>query len=218
MNKLIILTILITGITSCNQNEIKIIDKPIDFTENRERLTLDYIGDHYGIYPKDITIKPKIIVLHWTESNDFDESFNIFKPEKIQYGGIVANASQLNVSVHFLVDRDGTIYRLMPETWMARHVIGINYHSIGVENVGGKGAKDNMTNEQIETNIELVKYLAKKYPTIEYLIGHYEYTNFESTRFWMEKDPTYRTVKTDPSEAFMTKIREEVVSFNLIKP
>lgn len=218
MKKLILLAVLITAIISCNQNEIKIIDKPIDFTENRERLTLDYIGDHYGIYPKDITIKPKIIVLHWTESNDFDESFNIFKPEKIQYGGIVASASQLNVSVHFLVDRDGTIYRLMPETWMARHVIGINYHSIGVENVGGKGAKDNMTNEQIETNIKLVKYLVKKYPTIEYLIGHYEYTNFEDTRFWMEKDPTYRTVKTDPSEAFMAKIREATESLYLDKP
>jgi len=218
MNNLILLAVLITGLTSCNQNEIKIINKPIDFSENRVRLTLDYIGAHYGIYPKDITIKPKIIVLHWTESNDFDESFNIFKPGKIQYDGIVANASQLNVSVHFLVDRDGTIYRLMPETWMARHVIGINYHSIGVENVGGKGAIDNMTKKQIEANIKLVKYLANKYPTIEYLIGHYEYTNFESTRFWMEKDPTYRTVKTDPGKAFMTKVREATESLHLEKP
>ena len=32
------------------------------------------------------------------------------------------------------VDRDGTICRLMPETWMARHVIGLNYSAIGIEN------------------------------------------------------------------------------------
>jgi len=56
MNNLILLAVLITGLTSCNQNEIKIINKPIDFSENRVRLTLDYIGAHYGIYPKDITI------------------------------------------------------------------------------------------------------------------------------------------------------------------
>ena len=217
MNRLIILTILFTGLISCNQNEIKIIDKPIDFSENRVGLTLDYIGDHYSIYPKDIKIEPEIIVLHWTESNDFEKSFNIFKPEKIQYGGIVAHASQLNVSIHFLVDRDGTIYRLMPETWMARHVIGLNYHSIGVENVGGKGAIDNMTKEQVDANIKLVRYLAKKYPTIEYLIGHYEYTDFEDTRFWMEKDSTYRTVKTDPSEAFMAKVREATEYLDLQK-
>ncbi len=36
-----------------------------------------------------------------------------------------------------MVDRDGTRYRLMPETYMARHVIGLNYYSIGIENVGG---------------------------------------------------------------------------------
>ena len=116
------------------------------------------------------------------------------------------------------MDRDGSIYRLIPETWMARHVIGVNYYSIGVENVGGKGAIDNMTKKQIDANIKLVKYLVKKYPNIEYLIGHYEYTNFESTRFWMEKDPTYRTLKTDPSEAFMAKIREATESLDLIKP
>src|SRR5580693_7225904 len=43
---------------------------------------------------------------------------------------------ELNVSAHFLVDRDGTIYRLMPETWMARHCIGLNRVAIGIENVG----------------------------------------------------------------------------------
>jgi len=42
----------------------------------------------------------------------------------------------LNVSAHFLVDRDGTIYQLMPETRMARHAIGVNHLAIGVENVG----------------------------------------------------------------------------------
>jgi len=31
------------------------------------------------------------------------------------------------------VDRDGTVYRLMPENWMARHCIGLNHVAIGVE-------------------------------------------------------------------------------------
>ena len=35
------------------------------------------------------------------------------------------------------MDRDGAVYRLMPETWMARHTIGLNRVAIGIENVGG---------------------------------------------------------------------------------
>lgn len=218
MFKVLTTTLLLFILTFCQQDKIKIIDKPIDFGEKRIQLTLNYIHDHYGLDPDNIKIIPKIIVLHWIESNDFNTSFEILKPETIQYGGVVANAGNLNVSAHFLVDRDGTIYRLMPENRMARHAIGINYYSIGVENVGGEGGKDNMTQAQIDANVRLVEYLAKKYPTIEYLIGHYEYTRFENTKFWLEKDPAYRTVKTDPSEKFMKTVRARVASLGLKTP
>ncbi len=210
--------LLILPLVSCQRDTLRIVDKPIDFSEKRVRLTLDYIHQHYGLDPEDISITPKIIVLHWIETNDFEEAFNILKPETIQYGGIVADAGNLNVSAHFLVDRDGTVYRLMKETWMARHVIGLNYCSIGVENVGGAGGVDNMTPRQIEANANLVRYLVKKYPSIKYLIGHYEYTRMEHTPFWMEKDSTYRTVKTDPSEAFMQAVRERVSDLHLLHP
>ena len=106
------------------QDKIKIMDKPIDFGEKRIQLTLNYIHDHYGLDPKNIGISPRIIVLHWIESNDFNTSFQILKPETIQYGGIVARAGNLNVSAHFLVDRDGTIYRLMPENWPSDWFLG----------------------------------------------------------------------------------------------
>ena len=42
----------------------------------------------------------------------------------------------LNVSSHYLVDRDGTIYQLTPETILNRHAIGVNWCSIGIENIG----------------------------------------------------------------------------------
>ncbi len=203
---------------SCQRDSLRIIDKPIDFSEKRIGLTKEYIRQHYGLDPEDITITPRIIVLHWIETNDFQEAYNILKPETIQYGGIVARAGNLNVSAHFLVDRDGTVYRLMKETWMARHVIGLNYYSIGVENVGGAGGVDNMTEQQIEANARLVRYLVKKYPSIKYLIGHFEYTQMEHTPYWLEKDSTYRTVKTDPSEAFMEAVRSRVKDLHLAKP
>ena len=213
--------LLLLNVFSCNRERIDIVDMPIDFTEKRIQLTLDYIESHYGFRPEDITIEPRIIMLHWTESSDFNESYQIFKPEEVQYEGIssmVTGASPLNVSIHFLVDRDGTIYRLMPETFMARHVIGLNYCSIGVENVGGEGGVDNMTGEQVRANINLVKYLSEKYPSIEYLAGHHEYRMFENSAFWMEKDSSYRTVKTDPGDAFMKKVRQGTNSCHLLAP
>ncbi len=60
----------------------------------------------------------------------------------------------------------------MPETWMARHCIGLNHVSIGVGNVGD-GEKYPLTDAQVEANAALVRYLAGKHD-ITHLIGHSE--------------------------------------------
>ena len=99
-----------------------------------------------------------ILVLHYSIWKNLEEA-----------DLILDQAGVLNVSIHYLVDRNGKVFQLMPDTLMARHCIGLNYSSIGVENVGGENSIDNMTDEQIEANILLVKYLKEKYPSIEYL-------------------------------------------------
>jgi len=199
------------------QAPIKIVDKPIAFQKERIDMTKLYIKNHYGLNVNNIEITPKIIVLHWTAEMDFEKSFNRLQPQRLLTDRKdIAKASALNVSAQFLVARDGTIYRLMPENWMARHVIGLNYSSIGVENVGGKGNNiDDLTLAQRKSNVKLVKYLKQKYPTIQYLIGHHEYRNMESTSLWLEKDKGYRTVKADPGDKFMSDIRKEVKGLNL---
>jgi len=107
----------------------------------------------------------------------------------------------------------------MPDNWMARHVIGLNYSTIGIENVGGKGNKaEDLTPAQLKSNIALVKYLKKKYPTIEYLIGHYEYRQMEKSSYWLEKDKGYRTVKNDPGPKFMKDVRSAVKPLHLKEP
>ena len=198
---------------------LEIHDRPIQFSASRERATLQYIHDHYGLSPADITIVPRIIVLHWTAIDDFEESFGAFDPETLGTSrpGLAA-AGDLNVSIQFLVDREGRVYRLMPETWMARHCIGLNYSAIGVENVGGGDGVDNLTDAQIEANIRLVRYLAGKYPTIRYLIGHMEYLAFEGQPLWLESDPGYRTEKTDPGVRFMSAVRAGVADLGLEGP
>ena len=190
---------------SYSQN--RIVDKPIVFNEKRVQLTLEYLHTHYDLKQEKPTIKPKVIVLHWTNIPTLKKSFDAFYKETLpNWRPDIKKASSLNVSSHFLVDRDGTIYRLMPETTMARHVIGLNHCAIGIENVGGNKGNP-LTQKQKEANIWLVNYLAKKYK-IEYVIGHYEYTNFENHPLWLEKDKGYRTHKTDPGKEFLKAVKE----------
>lgn len=194
-------------------SEIEIIDKPIVFDEKRDELTLEYLSQRYGLVQKEPIIEPKMVVIHHTVIPTFQETFEAFDNPILP--GIrkgIASASSLNVSSQFLVDRDGTIYRLMPENYMARHVIGLNHCAIGIENVGG--AKDlPLTDEQLEANVALVVYLKKKYD-IEYLIGHQEYTLFEGHKLWLEVDEGYRTEKDDPGDWFMEKLRKKTESLN----
>jgi beta-N-acetylhexosaminidase len=198
-------------------SRIEIIDKPIDFGQERIDMTKEYIKKHYGFEVDNIEIEPKIIVLHWTAEMSFDKSFKRLKPQRLLSDRKdIVKASALNVSAHFLVKRDGTIYRLMPENWMARHVIGLNYSTIGIENVGGKGNKrDDLTPAQLKANIALVRYLKEKHPSIGYVIGHHEYRDMENTEFWLELDDGYRTVKSDPGEAFVAKVYNAVSDLNL---
>ena len=221
MTKTLLISLSLFTLLLANEPQtIKIIDKPIDFKKERIAMTKSYIKQHYGLKVNNIKITPKIIVLHWTAEMSFNKSFKRLQPQRLLTDRKdIAKASLLNVSAQFLVARDGTIFRLMPENWMARHVIGLNYSSIGVENVGGKGnKKDDLTKAQRKSNIALIRYLKAKYPSIEYLIGHHEYRQMESTSLWLEKDKGYRTVKSDPGKKFMSEMRKATKDLRLKTP
>lgn len=198
---------------------IEIIDRPVSFSEQRKAGMLEYVEDHYGMRVDNLDFTPRMIVLHWTAIESLEGTFNTFDRETLAGRDDIAGAGDVNVSIQFVVDKDGSIYRLQPETWMARHVIGLNHVSIGVENIGtGSRTSDTLTDEQIEANVELVRYLAAKYPTIEYVIGHHEYQQFDGHPLWAELDEGYRTSKIDPGDRFMTAVREGVSDLGLMGP
>ena len=210
--KQLLLIIIALIFLSCSASKV-IVDKPIVFNEERAELTRTYLLERYGLEQESPAISPKMIVLHWTVIPTLEEAFEAFDPATLpNWRPDIENVSGLNVSSQFMVDRDGTIYSLMPETNMARHVIGLNHCAIGVENIGGTKELP-LTKAQLKANIWLVEYISNKYP-IEYLIGHYEYTNFVNHPLWLEKDETYRTVKTDPGKDFMEKVRKATKNLN----
>lgn len=186
--------------------------------EKRQELTRQYIETHCGEpclqgeqYP--VEMIPKMVVVHWTAGSTAKSAWNTFASATLSGRKNLVGAGALNVSSQYLIDRDGRIYELLPPTRIARHCIGLNHLSIGIENVGD-GKKYPITDAQIASNIALVRYLKEKYP-ITHLIGHHEHNEFRLHPYFRELDPKYHTSKPDPGDFVMRRIREAVLDLNL---
>jgi len=193
--------------------KINIIEKPISYSAERIKLSIEYLKIRHGISQETPTIKPKIIVLHFTDGGNIKSIYNYFNKTYIENGReFNKKQSLLNVSSHYVIERDGTIYHLLADTLFARHTIGLNYCAIGVENIGSE--KEPLTEKQVLANAELVKYLTHKY-NIEYLIGHSEYKKFRNTKLWKETNPNYFTYKSDPGDVFLKEVRVLISGLHL---
>jgi N-acetyl-anhydromuramyl-L-alanine amidase AmpD len=149
---------------------------------------------------------PRVIVVHWTANYSAKSTYNLFSGAYLRGRKNLQPHGRVNVSAHYIVDRDGSIYQILPENRIARHCIGLNHVSIGIENVGGLKGED-LTEEQLEANIHLIERLSSKYP-ITHLIGHLEYKKMERHPYFDEKFPDYRTTKIDPGKVFMGQLRQ----------
>jgi N-acetyl-anhydromuramyl-L-alanine amidase AmpD len=197
--------------------ELEVIDRFIPFGEARIEMTERYLEVHYGLSDVGVDMVPRVIVLHWTAGGTARGAWSAFAPERLPGRPELQAAGALNVSAHFIVDRDGTVWRLMPETRAGRHVIGMNHLAIGVENVGD-GDRWPMTEAQVEANVALVRQLVSRHPTITHLIGHHEYRLMEGHPYFAERDPRYRTTKIDPGDKFMAAVRAQVSDLSLEAP
>lgn len=176
----------------------------------RLALTRAYCKAHYGLDGAALK-DPQIIVVHDTEIATLAGSFKAFAPDELSASRReIAGHGDVNVGVHFLVDRDGQVYSLLPLDVIGRHAIGFNYTAVGIENVG---FTDKLTPEQIDADAALIADLKKRLPTLKYLIGHYEYIdkNRSHYKLYRELDPKYApTVKADPGRSFMSALRDKL--------
>ncbi len=185
-------------------------DYPIH-SQERYDLMKAYSKRHYGLNHANL-IDPKMIVIHYTAMPTLESSLKAFKASSIaSYRNQLTPYGDVNVGVHFVVDRDGVIYTLLPTTLMGRHTVGYNYTAIGIENVASTG--DGLTDEQIKANAIIVDQLLFKHPSIRYLIGHMEYMNQRLPHFKLFKshDKTYTPkIKIDPGFKFMKRLRRHL--------
>jgi len=195
-----------------------IVERPIIYDEARKRRSVAYRQRHEDPAADTHVIDPRIIVLHHTGGGQIDATWRYFNRGTVERGRtIVAHAGDLNLSTHFLVDRDGTVVRLVPETWMARHVVGLNHLSIGVENVAD-GDRFPITDAQRAANVALIRDLRARFPGITHLIGHHEYRSFEGHPYFKEREADLWTFRGDPGPAFMQAVRADLTDLELAGP
>jgi N-acetyl-anhydromuramyl-L-alanine amidase AmpD len=194
--------------------KLELVEAPMPWSEERAALTLEYRRLHSDRAAKDVEIVPRVIVLHYTGAGTARSAQHTFAPARLgTTRPELARGGTVNVSAHFLVDRDGTILRLQPETRYARHCIGLNHISIGIENVGDE-ARWPLTEAQVRANVALVRDLARRFP-ITHLLGHHEAAGFAGHPYFVELDPAYRNIKPDPGARFMQRVREAVADLSL---
>jgi len=193
---------------------LAVVDAPIKWSDERAALTLAYRRAHSDAKAGDLAIEPRVIVLHYTGGSSSRGTRDYFDNLRIEASRPqLARAGAVNVSSHYVVDRDGTIFKLQPETRFARHCIGLNHISIGVENVGD-GARWPLTDAQVAANVALVRELAGRFP-ITHVLGHHEVMAFRDHAYYVERDPKYQNDKPDPGAAFMKRIRGELADLKL---
>ena len=199
----------------------------LEIDSERVELTRQYIAIHNPVLAEKlpegddaeaITFEPKMVVVHYTVIPTLEETMNFFQRKQIHGDSeIITKNGLLNIGIQFVVDRDGTIYRSYPDNVISRHVIGLNQVAIGIENVGtgdlgDEGVEAPLTEVQLQVNVQLIRHLANKYPSIRYMIGHEEYTDVENPvhpahHLFYERFPEYRTEKSDPGDRFLGELR-----------
>ncbi len=111
-------------------------------------------GDRRGM-------NPQMIVLHATESYSLAATLNTFQ------------STSEKTSAHYVVDRDGTIYQLVPEDMKANHAGRSMWQPLGIDEINGcnaasigieiqRGPNEGYTKEQIASTMALVKDIQER--------------------------------------------------------
>lgn len=166
--KLISLIILLSvgyHTTILSQDSLKIINKNITF-------------GHAKIQNRKIDA----IIIHSTFNNSGGDYYDIDL--------VIKQFAQYNVSAHYVIGRDGTIYRLVEEKDLSYHAgksslpdgrTNVNSCSIGIEIM--TSYTESPTEQQIKSLIALVKNI-KQHHSIKYTLRHSDIAPVRKTDPW----------------------------------
>ena len=142
--------------------------KAIPFGAKRKREMAAYSKRHYGTRTWHLR-HPKVIVEHYTDGTTFSGAWSTFASNSPDLGELPGTCA------HFIVDRDGTIYQLVPLGIRCRHAVAMNWTAIGIEHVGTSDKMVLGDHAQMRSSLRLTLWLMHTYGiNIGNVIGHHE--------------------------------------------
>ncbi|MFP4496840.1 MAG: peptidoglycan recognition family protein [Vulcanimicrobiota bacterium] len=171
-----------------------------------------YFKEYYN--NEDLKLKPRMIALHYSKTDNFTPLWWTF------VNGGIYDGTRGHLSVHYVVDKDGSIYELMPLDRKARGTYGVNHVAISIDLIG-KNEKEILNNQrQMEVSFALVRWLMQKFNIPkEKVLSHdeialgkelvEEYTDYKDKKYPDRYPPTSKT--RGPGKAYMYKLRYYLV-------
>jgi beta-N-acetylhexosaminidase len=148
----------------------RVVSRPIPFGARRKDETRAYAQRHYGL--DDYRLRsPKVIVEHYTVTSTFAPVWNTFANDAPD----VELHELPGVCSHYVIDRDGTIYGLVPTSIICRHTVGLNWTAIGIEHVGQSDGEVLGNRRQMRASLRLTRMLQGRFGIVtRNVIGHNE--------------------------------------------
>jgi N-acetylmuramoyl-L-alanine amidase len=163
-----------------------------------------YARRHYGI-DSYLLKEPHVIVEHYTATSTFQPAWNTFARDVAD----VELHELPGVCAHFIVDRDGTSYQLVPLGIMCRHTVGLNYTSFGIEHVGTSDGGVMGNSRQLRASLRLTSWLRCRF-AIERknVIGHNESLSspFHEERVARLRTQTHGDMKRATMRVYRSKL------------
>ncbi len=151
---------------------LRIVPALIPYPATRQQEMAAYSLRHYGTASWQLT--PTMIVLHYTAGGTWASTRAVFAADTVNLGELPGTCA------HYVVDKDGTVYQLVPTSIRCRHTIGLNDQAIGIEMVQEGGTSAAWADQQIldrpaqvGASLALVRSLQDQFgiPTTS-VIGH----------------------------------------------
>jgi beta-N-acetylhexosaminidase len=147
-----------------------IVQSPIPFPQARKNQMRQYALANYGIDTWRMP-HPHLIIWHYTDSATYSSVWNTFAQDvpDVEYHLLP------QVCAHFVITTHGTIHQLVPLDIMCRQVVGLDYTSIGIENVGFSDQQVMGDARQYHAALTLTRWLRCRFDIpVKNVIGHNE--------------------------------------------
>ena len=129
----------------------------------------------------DVSYKYSLQKYSAKRSNDVVDRVKLHHTGSLDAESAIKTLEQRGLSVHYLIERDGTIYYLVDEGRIAYHAKGWNSRSIGIEIVNTGYISMQYTEQQYTAIKNLIDDIITRWPSLkmdnEHIIAHYQATD-----------------------------------------